>query len=109
MVDQLPNLGREAEMLSAMGMSSMEELFADIPSEVRMTENLPLPPPQSEEEILADARRLLGSNIALGERVSFLGAGLYRNYVQASVFQLVNRGEFLTAYTPSQPEVRPFP
>ena len=92
-------------MLSAMGMSSIEELFADIPAEVRMTEQLPLPPPQSEEEILADARRLLGSNVALGERVSFLGAGLYRNYVPASVFQLVNRGEFLTAYTPYQPEV----
>ncbi len=105
MVDQLPNLGREAEMLSAMGMSSMEELFADIPAEVRMTEALPLPLPQSEEEILADARRLLGANVAMGERVSFLGAGLYRNYVPASVFQLVTRGEFLTAYTPYQPEV----
>ena len=105
MVDQLPNLGREAEMLSAMGMSSIEDLFADIPAEVRMTEVLPLPPPQSEEEILADARRLLGANVALGERVSFLGAGLYRNYVPASVFQLVTRGEFLTAYTPYQPEV----
>lgn len=105
MVDQLPNLGREAEMLAAMGMSSIEELFADIPAEVRMKEPLPLPPPQSEEEILSDARRLLGSNIALGERASFLGAGLYRNYVPASVFQLVTRGEFLTAYTPYQPEV----
>ena len=105
MVDQLPNLGREAEMLAAMGMTSIEELFADIPSEVRMKDDLPLPPPQSEEEILSDARRLLGSNVALGERVSFLGAGLYRNYVPASVFQLVTRGEFLTAYTPYQPEV----
>ncbi|MBT60618.1 MAG: aminomethyl-transferring glycine dehydrogenase [Euryarchaeota archaeon] len=105
MVDQLPNLGREAEMLASMGMSSIEDLFADIPAEVRMNEPLPLPPPQSEEEILADARRLLGSNVALGERVSFLGAGLYRNYVPASVFQLVTRGEFLTSYTPYQPEV----
>ena len=66
MVDQLPNLGREAEMLAAMGMTSIEELFADIPSEVRMKDDLPLPPPQSEEEILSDARRLLGSNVALG-------------------------------------------
>ena len=47
MVDQLPNLGREAEMLSAMGMKSIDELFADIPAEVRMDEPLPLPPPQS--------------------------------------------------------------
>ena len=105
MVDQLPNLGREQEMLSAMGMSSIDDLFSDIPEEVRMTATLPLPAPQSEEEILADARRLLGANVPLSERVSFLGAGLYQNFVPSAVFQLVNRGEFLTAYTPYQPEV----
>ncbi len=105
MVDQLPNLGREKEMLDAMGMSSIDDLFADIPEAVRMADELPLPPPQSEEEIIADARRLLGANVALGDRVNFLGAGLNRNYVPASVFQLVTRGEFLTSYTPYQPEV----
>ena len=105
MVDQLPNLGREKEMLAAMGMSTMDDLFADIPESVRMNEELPLRGPQSEEEILADARRILGSNVALGDRVNFLGAGLNRNYVPASVFQLVTRGEFLTSYTPYQPEV----
>ena len=105
MVDQLPNLGREKEMLATMGMSSMDDLFADIPESVRMVEELPLRGPQSEEEILADARRILGSNVALGDRVNFLGAGLNRNYVPASVFQLVTRGEFLTSYTPYQPEV----
>lgn len=105
MVDQLPNLGREKEMLAAMGMSSMDDLFADIPESVRMNEELPLRGPQSEEEILADARRILGANVALGDRVNFLGAGLNRNYVPASVFQLVTRGEFLTSYTPYQPEV----
>ncbi len=57
MVDQLPNLGREKEMLEAMGMSSMDDLFADIPEAVRMNGELPLRPPQSEEEIIADARR----------------------------------------------------
>tara|TARA_B100001564_G_C20632237_1_gene667835 strand:+ start:208 stop:1590 length:1383 start_codon:yes stop_codon:yes gene_type:complete len=105
MVDQLPNLGREKEMLEVMGMSSMDDLFADIPEHVKMTNELPLPPPQSEEEIISDARRLLGSNVALGDRVSFLGAGLNRNYVPSSVFQLITRGEFLTSYTPYQPEV----
>ncbi len=105
MVDQLPNRGRETEMLSQMGFKSMEDLFADIPAEVRFKGDLPLRGPQSEEEILGDARRLLGANLALGSRPSFLGAGLYRNYVPASVFQLVTRGEFLTAYTPYQPEV----
>ena len=105
MVDQLPNRGREAEMLKEMGLKSMEDLFADIPSDVRFQGALPLPAPQSEEEILRDARRLLGANTDLGSRPSFLGGGLYRNYVPASVFQLVTRGEFLTAYTPYQPEV----
>ena len=105
MVDQLPNRGREIEMLKEMGFSDIEDLFADIPSDVRFKGDLPLRPPQSEEEILSDARRLLGANTDLGSRPSFLGAGLYRNYVPASVFQLVTRGEFLTAYTPYQPEV----
>ena len=76
MVDQLPNLGREKEMLEAMGMSSMDDLFADIPEAVRMNGELPLRGPQSEEEIIADARRILGANVALGDRVNFLGAGL---------------------------------
>ena len=105
MVDQLPNLGREQEMLEEMGLSHIDELFNDIPLEVRMQGELPLRGPQSEEEIIADANRLLGSNVALGERVSFLGAGLYRNYIPAAVFAMITRGEFLTAYTPYQPEV----
>lgn len=105
MVDQLPNLGREKEMLEAMGLSSMDDLFSDIPEQVRMNDKLPLRGPQSEEEIIADARRILGANVALGDRVNFLGAGLNRNYVPASVFQLITRGEFLTSYTPYQPEV----
>ena len=105
MVDQLPNRGREAEMLQEMGLSSMEDLFSDIPDDVRFKGELPLPGPQSEEEIISDARRLLGANADMGSRPSFLGAGLYRNYVPAAVFQLVTRGEFLTAYTPYQPEV----
>ena len=105
MVDQLPNRGLEAEMLKEMGFTSIDDLFSDLPNHVKMTEQLPLPPPQSEEEIIADARRLLGANLAMGDVVSFLGAGIYRNYVPASIFQLVTRGEFLTSYTPYQPEV----
>ena len=105
MVDQLPNRGREQEMLAEMGMNSMEDLFIDIPQDVRIQGQLPLPGPQSEEEIIRDARHLLGSNVAMSSRPSFLGAGLYSNYVPSSVFQLVTRGEFLTAYTPYQPEV----
>lgn len=105
MTDQLPNLGREAEMLSEMNLSSIDELFTDIPPEIRYDGELPLPEPQSEEELLRDAKRLLSANLPLSEAISFLGAGLYRNYVPALVGQLIRRGEFLTAYTPYQPEV----
>jgi len=104
-VDQLPNLGREKEMLAVMGLSSMDDLFSDIPEEVRRTTPLDLPPPQTEEEIWKDATRLLGSNVPINSRPSFIGAGLYSNHVPAMVPMLATRGEFLTSYTPYQPEV----
>ena len=105
MVDMLPNLGREEEMLRAIGLSSMEDLFTDIPAEYRRTEPLPLPLPQSEEEIWTDAQQLLGTNIHLDSRPSFLSAGLARNFVPTMVGMLATRGEFLTSYTPYQAEV----
>jgi len=104
-VDQLPNLGREQEMLSEMGMSSIDELFSDIPADIRRDTPLPLRGPQSEEEIWADAQRLLGANVSLDDRPSFLAAGLARNFVPTMVGMLATRGEFLTSYTPYQPEV----
>ncbi len=105
MVDQIPNLGRESEMLGALGLSSMDELFANIPEGVRREGPLPLPQPQSEEQILEDARRLLGANVHLDSRPSFISAGLARNFVPTMVPMLATRGEFLTSYTPYQPEV----
>ncbi|MDG1525020.1 MAG: aminomethyl-transferring glycine dehydrogenase subunit GcvPA [Candidatus Thalassarchaeaceae archaeon] len=105
MVDQLPNLGREEEMLTAMGMTSIDDLFTDIPENVRRVEPLDLPAPQTEEQILREARMLLGMNISVDSRPSFLGAGLYSNFVPTMVPMLATRGEFLTAYTPYQPEV----
>ena len=104
-MDQLPNLGREHELLESMGLSSMDELFSDIPAAVRRDGPLPLRPAQSEEEIWRDAQHLLGRNISLLDRPSFLGAGLHRNFVPSMVPMLATRGEFLTAYTPYQPEV----
>ena len=105
MVDMLPNLGREEEMLGAIGLSSMDDLFKDIPVEYRRTEPLPLPPPQTEEEIWADAKQLLGVNVHMDSRPSFLSAGLARNFVPTMVGMLATRGEFLTSYTPYQAEV----
>ena len=104
-MDQLPNLGREQEMLSIMGLNSIDDLFSNIPDGVKRTEPLPLPPPQSEEEIWRDAQHLLGSNINLDSRPSFLSAGLARNFVPTMVGMLATRGEFLTSYTPYQAEV----
>ena len=104
-MDQLPNLGREQEMLDSMGLKSIDDLFSDIPEEVRRIDPLPLRGPQSEEEIWADAQHLLGANIDLDSRPSFLSAGLARNFVPTMVPMLATRGEFLTSYTPYQPEV----
>ncbi len=104
-VDQLPNLGREQELLDAIGLATIDDLFSDIPESVRRTEPLDLPGPQSEEEIWADAQMLLSKNVPLTSRPSFIGAGLYQNHVPTMVPMLATRGEFLTAYTPYQPEV----
>ena len=101
-MDQMPNLGREKEMLDVLGLESMDDLFSHIPPEIRRNEPLPLPDPQSEEEIWADATRLLGANITLEDRPSFLSAGLVRNFVPTAVAMLATRGEFLTSYTPYQ-------
>ena len=104
-MDQLPNLGREQEMLEIMGLKSMEDLFSDIPEKIRSKGPLPLPGPQSEEEIIRDANKLLGANVDLDCRPSFLSAGLARNFVPSMVPMIATRGEFLTSYTPYQPEV----
>ncbi|MGY8703818.1 MAG: hypothetical protein ACKVGY_05750, partial [Candidatus Poseidoniales archaeon] len=104
-MDQMPNLGREKEMLDVLGLNTMDDLFANIPLEIRRNTPLPLPEPQSEEEIWADASRLLGANITLEDRPSFLSAGLVRKFAPTAVAMLATRGEFLTSYTPYQPEV----
>ena len=92
-----------AQMLAAIGARSVEDLFASIPASVREKPNLP--PPLSEIEI----RRFMGSlaqkNANARETAFFLGAGLYNHYVSAIADQMLYRAEWLTAYTPYQPEV----
>jgi len=91
-----------AAMLAAVGVASVDELFADIPPSLRSS-SLQLPPAQTEVELAESLRRLSERNRA--DLVSFLGAGAYRHYVPAMVDQLLLRGEFYTAYTPYQPEI----
>jgi glycine dehydrogenase subunit 1 len=92
------------EMLAAVRASSVDDLFAEIPEEVRRREPLALPAGLSEAEVVAELRRLAGMDVPATQLVSFLGAGIYDHYVPAVVEAGVSRGEFLTAYTPYQPE-----
>ena len=91
-------------MLAAVGAASIEELFEDIPQQFRHPE-LRLPAPLSEMELRAEMTRLAEANFSAGNHPSFLGAGVYNHFCPAVVGPLVTRGEFLTSYTPYQPEV----
>jgi glycine dehydrogenase subunit 1 len=91
------------EMLAAIGVDSVDDLFRDIPAGVRFGRELDVPPALSEAELSRHLERLAAKNVL--DEVSFLGAGIYDHYVPAVVDAVVQRGEFLTAYTPYQPEL----
>ena len=93
------------EMLAAIGVSSVDELFRDIPAGVRFQGTLDLEPPLSELELTAHLEELASRNVHTGAELSFLGAGVYDHFVPAVVDAVLQRGEFLTAYTPYQPEM----
>src|SRR6187397_1521543 len=92
-------------MLAAIGVSSIDELFQDIPEAVRLDRALDLEPALSEPELVAHLEELAAKNLDTGRELSFLGAGIYDHYVPAVVDTVLARGEFLTAYTPYQPEM----
>ncbi len=92
------------KMLDAIGMDSVEDLFADIPEKVR-NPDLNLPKAMSELDLRAYASELSSRNASAGEYTSFLGAGSYWHHIPAVVSSIASRGEFMTAYTPYQPEV----
>ena len=93
------------EMLAAIGVSSVEELFRDIPAGVRFQGELDLEPALSEPELVRHLEELAAKNVDTTKELSFLGAGIYDHYVPAVVDAVLQRGEFLTAYTPYQPEM----
>ena len=95
-----------AAMLKTVGASSMDDLFRDVPQSARLDGPIhDLPNHQAEFEVERFVSALAAKNIPAGACPSFLGAGAYRHHVPASVDQLLLRGEFLTSYTPYQPEV----
>ena len=94
-----------AAMLSEIGVDSPAELFADIPAELRLDRPLELPDGLSESEVFEQLSALAARNAHADAEVCFIGAGMYDHYVPALVDAIISRSEFLTPYTPYQPEV----
>jgi glycine dehydrogenase subunit 1 len=95
---------REA-MLAAIGVGSIAELFADIPDSLRLSRPLDLPPGLSETECFDHLAGLAARNADADGELCFIGAGMYDHYVPAIVDAITQRSEYLTPYTPYQPEV----
>jgi glycine dehydrogenase subunit 1 len=96
------------EMLATIGVSSIEDLFADIPERLRLrgaNGDGALGPGRSEQEVYEELRALAARNVSSEDELSFLGAGMYDHYVPALVDSIIERSEFLTPYTPYQPEI----
>ncbi|MHB8641446.1 MAG: aminomethyl-transferring glycine dehydrogenase subunit GcvPA [Gaiellaceae bacterium] len=100
----LTDADREA-MLAAIGVDSIDALFRDIPRGVHFTRDLDLERPLTEHELQRHLEELAGRNVDTTRELSFLGAGIYDHYVPAIADAVLQRGEFLTAYTPYQPEM----
>src|SRR6184192_4875605 len=93
------------EMLAAVGVASVDDLFRDIPASLRLGRELDLEPPLGEQELTRHLEELASRNVDTMRELSFLGAGIYDHYVPAIVDAVLQRGELLTAYTPYQPEL----
>lgn len=92
-------------MLAAVGVADIDALFADIPAAARLSQPLDLPGHRGEMAVERAVGRLAARNLSPATAPCFLGAGAYRHHVPASVDHLIQRGEFLTSYTPYQPEI----
>src|SRR3954453_4715270 len=93
------------DMLAAIGVDTIDDLFADVPEGVRLDRALDLPPGKPEQEVYARLRDLAAKNTSAEDEISFLGAGMYDHYVPALIDSIIQRSEFLTPYTPYQPEI----
>src|SRR6478672_11804111 len=93
------------EMLDAIGVETIDDLFADVPEGVRLGRALDLPQGKPEQEVYAYLRDLAAKNTSAETELNFLGAGMYDHYVPALIDSILQRSEFLTPYTPYQPEI----
>jgi glycine dehydrogenase subunit 1 len=94
-----------AAMLAEIGAPSVDALFADVPEAARIAGPVDLPPHQGEIEVERQLAALAAKNLSAGQGPFFCGAGAYRHHVPASVDHIIQRSEFLTSYTPYQPEI----
>ena len=92
------------EMLNSIGVNRLEDLFLEIPERYR-DPNIKLAPSLTEMELLQELEFLSAKNVQVGKMPSFLGGGAYSHFIPSAVSALTSRGEFLTSYTPYQPEV----
>ncbi len=92
-------------MLGTLGLRSLDDLFAQIPEDVRLGRPLDIPPGVSEMQLVSDMRRLAAGDRNVDELVCFAGAGAYDHYIPSVVWALAGRSEFYTSYTPYQPEL----
>src|SRR4051794_27915916 len=93
-----------SEMLRAIGVGSVDALFADVPQEARHPGLLDLPRAMGELEVERRLGAMAAKNLSAGSAPFFLGGGAYRHHIPAAVDHLIQRGEFLTSYTPYQPD-----
>ena len=96
---------QQREMLSAIGMENIEELFGSVPEAVRLKGPLQIPAQLSEMEVMKRLKALSKKNASTDDYACFLGAGAYDHFIPAVVGSLLSRQEFYTAYTPYQPEI----
>jgi len=92
-------------MLARIGAKSVDELFRDVPEAARLNDLIDLPRRQGEMEVERQLKVMAGKNTAASDVPFFVGAGAYKHHVPATVDHLIQRSEFLTAYTPYQPEI----
>lgn len=94
----------DRRMLDELGIESVEELFSDIPEEVRI-EGIPLPKGKGEMEAVRHVREMLSRNVTAEDAPCFLGGGPYHHFIPSAVSTIISRSEFLTSYTPYQAEI----
>ncbi len=99
------NENDRAAMLDVVGVDTVDDLFVDVPEAARLDKLIDLPTHMTEAEVDARLTAMAGKSRAAGDGPFFMGAGAYRHHIPASVDHLIQRSEFLTAYTPYQPEI----